>query len=89
MLEFVQKRGEAGEEFSLGHFAFGPIQNPRKNYPVEVTVALGRDGLVRVTARDLVVGKEIAHTLQDGDGKLGMRDLDEQRKLVESVQINV
>lgn len=89
VLEFVQKRGEAGDEFSLGHFAFGPIENPKKNYPVEVTVALARDGLVRVTARDLVIGKEIAHTLEEGGGSLGGRDLDEQRRLVDSVQINV
>ena len=86
---FVQRRGQPAEEFSLGHCAFGPIEHPKRNYPVEVTVALGRDGLVRINARDLVTGKEMAHTLEEGGGSLGGQELEEQRRLVESVQINL
>lgn len=88
VLEFVQRRGQSAEEFSLGHFAFGPIQNPHRNYPVEVTVALESDGLVRVTARDQVTGTEMTHTLEEDEASCATQDIVEQRRLVESVSVN-
>jgi len=88
VLEFVQRRGQPAEEFSLGHFAFGPIRDPKRNYPVEVTVSLESDGLVRVTARDQVTGAEMAHTLEEGGGGNVPQDLVEQRRLVESASVN-
>lgn len=86
-LEFVQRRGEPPEEFSLGHFAFGPISNPRRNTPLEVTVAIGRDGLVNVTARDPASGREIAHHLQEGGNSLG-QDWEQQRRWVDEALVN-
>lgn len=88
VLEFVQRRGPAQEEFSLGHFAFGPLNNPRKNTPLEVTVAIGRDGLVNVSAKDPASGREIARSLQEGDGNLG-QDWQQQRRWLEEALINV
>lgn len=88
VLEFVQRRGEAQEEFSLGHFAFGPINKPRKNTPLEVTVAIGRDGLVNVTAKDPASGQQIAHSLQEEGGGLG-EDWQQQRRWVDEALINV
>lgn len=88
VLEFVQQRGESAEEFSLGHFTFGPIENPKRNYAIEVTAFLERDGLVRVTARDSLTGKEIGYILED-DGKTpGGPISEEQRRLIDSVHIN-
>jgi molecular chaperone DnaK len=85
VLEFVQRRGEPAEEFSLGHFAFGPLANPRRNAPLEVTAAIGRDGLVKVTARDPASGREIAHSLQE---EAGGGDWEEQRQWVEGAAVN-
>jgi len=87
ILEFVQRRGEDGTERSLGHFAFGPIANPRKNYPVEVTLALTPDGLVRITARDLVNGQEMARVL-DEQARAVHADFEEQLALVRGAQVN-
>jgi len=87
VLEFVQRRGDPAEEFSLGHFAFGPLDNPRRNYPIEVTVALGRDGLVRITARDQVMGTEMAYALEESSQRRRTAN-EEQRRLVESVVVN-
>lgn len=88
ILEFVQRRGQPAEEFSLGHCVFGPINHPKLNYPVEVTAAQGREGLVRITARDLLTGQEMSHTLAEGSDGLANQALEEQRRLIESVQIN-
>ncbi len=88
VLEFVQKRGEPAEEFSLGHFAFGPINNPRKNTPLEVTVSIGRDGLVNVSAKDPASGREIARSLHQEGGGLG-EDWQQQRRWVDEALINV
>lgn len=87
VLQFVQKRGEPPEEFILGTFSFGPISEPRANYPVEVTAFVSRDGLVRFTARDPMTGREMAQVLNEQSA--GSRFLDpEQRKLVEGAVVN-
>jgi len=87
VLEFVQRRGEPPDETSLGHFAFGPLSHPRRNAPLEVTVAIGRDGLVRVTARDPSTGREVAHSLRDGATE-GGDHWEAQHRWVEAAAIN-
>jgi molecular chaperone DnaK len=67
VLDIVQSKGEGELVASLGHFAFGPIRRPRKNYPVDITLAYDTEGLVRVTARDLVTGDALARELAGGD----------------------
>jgi molecular chaperone DnaK len=88
VLEFVQCRGEPPEEFSLGNFTFGPINNPRRNTPLEVIINIARDGLINVTARDPSSGKSIARSLQEGEGTLG-QDWEQQRCWVTEALVNV
>jgi molecular chaperone DnaK len=66
VFEIVQARdaGDAGR--SLGYFAFGPIAEPRKNYPIELVLTYDLDGLVRVTARDPRTGRELEHVMAEG-----------------------
>lgn len=66
MFEFVQTKGDEGSSLSLGHFAFGPIQEPRLNYPIEVTAAYDEQGIVKITARD-ESGREMQRLLAQGD----------------------
>lgn len=66
MFEFVQTKGDDGSSLSLGHFAFGPIEQPRANYPVEVTAAYDEQGIVKITARD-ESGREMQRLLAQGD----------------------
>ena len=66
VLDVVQSKGENDIVASLGLFAFGPLRRPRKNYPVEVTLAYDTEGLVRVTARDLVTGEAMERELTQG-----------------------
>jgi molecular chaperone DnaK len=66
MFEFVQTKGDEGSTLSLGHFAFGPIANPRANYPVEITAAYDEQGIVKITARD-ESGREMQRLLAQGD----------------------
>jgi len=68
VFELVQARGADDVGRSLGYFAFGPITEPRKNYPIELVCACDVDGLVRVTARDPRTGKELEHMMTDVGG---------------------
>jgi hypothetical protein len=43
---------------SLGYFAF-PIDRPRKNHPLEITIGYDELGMVRVVARDPDTGREV------------------------------
>jgi len=74
------------EDRSLGFFIFGPIANPKKNYPVEVHMSYSLDGVVRCRAFDGRTGEEVERIYQDGaggaDGNLGA-----QKVLVDSVTI--
>jgi len=63
VLDVVQSKGDDDVIASLGFFAFGPLRRPRKNYPVEVTLAYDAEGLVRVTARDPLTGEVIERQL--------------------------
>ncbi len=85
IIEMVQSRGE--EDKSLGYFEFGSIAKPRKNYPVELTVAYDIEGLVRVSARDPLTGAEMDHTMQD-EHQAETASLLRQRELLESVRVN-
>ncbi|MBY0398930.1 Hsp70 family protein, partial [Myxococcota bacterium] len=87
ILELTQTRGEGAEPMSLGHFAFGPIASPRKNYPVEVTVAYDGEGLVRVAARDPNTGSAMERMLDASEGGASL-ERKGQRDLVTSVRIN-
>jgi molecular chaperone DnaK len=87
VLQLVQRRGDPAEEFVLGSFSFGPILSPRANYPVEVTASVGRDGLVKVTARDPATGRQMEHVMVEGGGD-GARIDPAQRELVSSVAVN-
>jgi molecular chaperone DnaK len=86
ILEFVQRRGDDPAGVSLGHFAFGPIAAPRRNYPVEVAVDVASDGLIRIAARDPQLGTELSHTLQaDGQGPVASP---EEAQWVAAARIN-
>lgn len=64
MLEFVKRQAAQGSKTSLGHFAFGPIQNPRRNAPLEICVSISSEGQVAVSAKDPQTGQEIQCQLQ-------------------------
>jgi molecular chaperone DnaK len=85
VIEIVQSKGE--EPSSLGNFAFGPIAAPRKNYPLELTVAYDVEGIVKVTARDPRTGQEMQRVLEDSAQSGGAR-LGELRALVQGVKVN-
>ncbi len=72
---------------SLGHFAFGPIANPRKNYPVEIQLNYDTEGLLKIKAVDLDSGKEMSQVMSD-DKNQELADLTYDKQLVESVKIN-
>lgn len=59
VFDVVQSKGEGDVVASLGFFAFAPLRKPRKNYPVEVTLAYDAEGLVRVAAKDLLTGEAL------------------------------
>lgn len=87
VFEIVQARGADDPGRSLGYFAFGPIAEPRKNYPIELVCACDADGLVRVTARDPRTGKELEHLMTDaGGGDAGQ--VGRIRASIEGLRIN-
>jgi len=65
IFEIVQARDD--DERSLGHFAFGPIESPRKGKPMELSVGYDEQGLVRARVRDPESGRELEHLLGDGE----------------------
>ena len=87
ILEFLQQRGQDSEPTSLGHFAFGPIEKPRKNFAVEVEVRLREDGTVAVTARDPESGRAIRQELDDRQRERSARFV-EERAQVEGLRVN-
>lgn len=87
VIEVVQQRAPGVEEKSLGYFAFGPIQSPRKNYPIEVTLAYDLDGLVTVKANDPESNQEIEQIL-DQEGEYFNARLAEQKEWVSNLEIN-
>lgn len=67
IFDLVQSKGDDAAALSLGHFAFGPIRHPRKNYPIELSVAYDVEGLVKVTAKDMVTGEALQRDLAGSD----------------------
>ena len=61
IIEVVQVKGSAGSAISLGNFSFGPLNPTTEGHPIEITIACNGEGLVQVSAKDLVGGREIQH----------------------------
>jgi molecular chaperone DnaK len=57
VFDVIQARNRGEPIFSLGHFAF-PLERPRKNHPLEVTLGYDR-GLVTIVARDPDTGRAV------------------------------
>jgi molecular chaperone DnaK len=83
VFELVQSKTDDEEGSSLGHFSFGPIAAPRKNYPVEYDL----DGLVHVTARDPRTGNAMEHRVEDRS-RVDASELEKARELVMSQALN-
>ena len=65
MLFHVVRSETSGERRELGRFAFGPIEKPRKNYPVELELSCSREGTIRLRTRDAWTGTEVEEELQE------------------------
>lgn len=89
IVEVVQVHGEgaARTENSLGHFAFGPIETPRKNYPIEIELGYDVDGMVSARAFDPASGKEIRQIMEQHGGAMPAELLDQQH-WVRSLALN-
>ncbi len=87
ILELVQRKSEASRPVSLGHFSFGPIASPRKNYPLEVTITYEQEGFVKVVAKDPRTGQQINAEL-DEVGKLSDSQNDLLRDTIMRARIN-
>jgi len=86
IFDIVQSKSPAEPELSLGHFAFGPLRSPRVNYPVELQLAYDTEGLVRVTAKDLVTGELLQRELA-ASGESDVARLGRGRELLSTVQL--
>lgn len=87
ILELVQRKNEDSEPVSLGHFSFGPITRPRKNYPVEVTLSYDVEGLVQVVARDPASGQQMEHILEDTT-QSGMATVARESQRIQRLRLN-
>src|SRR5262249_17989884 len=58
ILDIVQVKAPGETPISLGQFAF-PVERPRKNHPLELTLGYDEQGMVRVVARDPDSGREV------------------------------
>lgn len=88
IIEAVQKStsDQEVEEISLGFFAFS-IENPRKNYPVEIELAYDLEGIVTVTARDPATGARIQQVMdQESEGLDNV--LLEQQNWIQALRVN-
>jgi molecular chaperone DnaK len=65
VFDIAQQKGSEEPIESLGHFVFGPISHPRRNYPIELELAYDIEGLVTVTARDPVRDIRLERVLDD------------------------
>ena len=62
ILDIVQVKAPGEAAISLGHFAF-PIDRPRKNHPLEITLGYDELGMVSVVACDPDTGREVQRDL--------------------------
>lgn len=75
IIEAVQQRQTHSEtaggehDISLGFFAFG-IENPRKNYPLEITFSYDLEGMVTITAKDPETNKAIKQVMDEDTSAL-------------------
>ena len=88
IFELVQRRGDPCVEASLGHHAFGPLADTRRNRPIEVTVKLDSEGMLRVEAIDPASGQRIAHSV-DREGTTGRERFADEPQRIRSAKINV
>lgn len=88
IIEAVQKRTtDVGvEENSLGFFAFA-IDNPRKDYPVEIELAYDLEGIVVITARDPETGQQMQQVM-DKETEALDRALMEQQGWISKIEVN-
>jgi molecular chaperone DnaK len=87
IVEVLQRKDANAPVRSLGHFAFGPIQRPRKNYPIEISLAYDVEGVVTVSARDGQTNKQVAQVMTAEEGALDPALL-EQRAWIQALRIN-
>jgi molecular chaperone DnaK len=87
MVEVIQRKDASAPVSSLGHFGFGPIANPRKNYPIEISFAYDVEGVVTVSARDGQTNQQVARVMSAEEGALD-HVLLEQRAWVQKIRIN-
>jgi molecular chaperone DnaK len=87
IVEVVQRKESTGPVRSLGYFAFGPIARPRKNYPIEISLAYDVEGVVGVGARDGQTNKQVAQVMTVDEGALD-RVLLEQSAWIQGLRIN-
>lgn len=67
-IELLQRKDEHEKAESIGQFNFGPLQEPAKNHPVEITLAYDAAGRVKVSAKDGRKGtvvEQVFNTSQD------------------------
>ena len=64
ILDIVQVKAPCEAAISLGHFAF-PIDRPRKNHPLEITLGYDEHGMVSVVACDPDTGREVQRDLAE------------------------
>lgn len=86
VIEVVQQKGAEEQEKSLGYFIFG-IESPRKNYPVEITLAYDLEGMVKVTAKDPETGT-VLEQIMDEDGQAMDQTLMEQKNWISAMRVN-
>jgi len=58
VLDIVQVKAPGEPPIRLGYFAF-PLDQPRKNHPLEITLGYDEHGMVSVVARDPDTGREV------------------------------
>jgi molecular chaperone DnaK len=86
ILDIVQVKAPGEPPASLGYFAF-PVDRPRKNHPLQITLGYDERGMVSVTARDPDAGREVKRDFTGSD-----RPMDRilaQKALLDSVRLCV
>lgn len=86
IIEAVQQKS-SGEDISLGHFAFGPLAEPRLKYPVDIRLAYDEQGRVHITAKDGDTGQSMERILDD-EGRSLAEGLLSQRTALHLLKIN-
>jgi len=87
VLDLAQRDPDSGSISKLGSFCFGPIANPEKNYPLELSVSIDRSGFLNVIAKDPRTRKTVSRLLSD-TSKPGLAHLVERRALLLQTRVN-